>query len=69
MLTAAVIAAATMFVAAPAQSSIQELEKNLIPVGSKVPDFELETPDGSKIKLMETLKKSKVTIINFWFYN
>jgi cytochrome oxidase Cu insertion factor (SCO1/SenC/PrrC family) len=69
MFTTAVIAAAMIWVAPPAQSQIQELEKDLIAVGAQVPDFELETPDGKKFQLMETLKKNKVTILNFWFFN
>lgn len=64
-----ILAATTLAFAAAPSPQFEELEANLIPVGKKIPDFELQTPDGTKVKLLETLKKSKVTVINFWFYN
>jgi hypothetical protein len=66
---ATILAATTLTLAAAPFPQYEELEANLIPVGKKIPDFELQTPDGAKVKLLETLKKSKVTVINFWFYN
>lgn len=69
MLTTMVVATATMALAWAPAPQLEQFEAKLIPVGSKVPDFELQTPDGAKVKLLETLKKSKVTIINFWFYS
>lgn len=69
MIGTVLAAAATLLFAGAPAPQYQELEANLIPVGNKVPDFELQTPGGEKIKLLETLKKSKVTVINFWFFN
>ncbi|MER3462070.1 MAG: hypothetical protein C4340_04830 [Armatimonadota bacterium] len=68
MLTTILVATTLTLAAAPVPQ-LEEYEANLIPVGKKVPDYELRTPDGTKLKLHETLKKSKVTVINFWFYN
>ncbi|MEM4409997.1 MAG: hypothetical protein QXI19_14785 [Candidatus Caldarchaeum sp.] len=48
---------------------IEEFEKNLLPVGAKVPDFTLKTPDGEEVKFPEVFKKNKATILNFWFYH
>ncbi|MEW5883593.1 MAG: hypothetical protein AB1725_05145 [Armatimonadota bacterium] len=69
MLTTILAAAATVTLAGAPAPQLEQYEANLIPVGTKVPDFELQTPNGAKLKLLETLKKSKVTVINFWFYN
>jgi hypothetical protein len=51
------------------QGGIEEFEKNLLPVGAKVPDLTLKTPDGEEVKFSEVFKKNKATILNFWFYS
>lgn len=40
----------------------------LVPIGKGVPDFELPTPDGNRLALHQELKKTRVTLINFWFH-
>lgn len=61
--------AATLSMAVAPATQYPELEKNLLPVGSKVPDVTLTTASGKQAKLMAMLKGKKATILNFWFYN
>lgn len=44
------------------------LDAQLLPVGSKAPDFTLKTFDGKTIKLSQYVKGKKATLVNFWFY-
>lgn len=50
----------------PRVAGIREMVKNLnrVPVGSKVPDFELTTVDGKKIT--PSSLKGKVVLLDFW---
>lgn len=41
---------------------------NLLKVGSVAPAFTLNTPEGTRVSLVSTLKKNKATLVNFWFY-
>ncbi len=68
----ALLALSLSVMASPSLSlpqGIEEFEKNLLPVGAKVPDLTLKTPEGKEVKFSEVFKKNKATLINFWFYN
>lgn len=47
---------------------LAQYEARLIPVGKKVPDFDLPQAGGSRLSLYKQLKQGKVTLINFWFH-
>ncbi len=49
------------------KESSNALDAQLLPIGSKAPDFTLKTFDGKTIKLSEFVKGKKATILNFWF--
>ncbi len=34
--------------------------------GEQIPDFTMQTPEGSELSIMSELKKNKITIIDFW---
>jgi outer membrane lipoprotein-sorting protein len=40
----------------------------LIPVGSRVPDFDRPAPDGGRVNLLRTAREKKAVLINFWSY-
>ncbi|MCH8979496.1 MAG: hypothetical protein IH945_09695 [Armatimonadetes bacterium] len=68
MLTALLLTHALM--SAPAmQDPDAELTKNLIPIGTKVPNFKVKDDSGKDFDLYKTFKnkKTKATILNFWF--
>lgn len=60
MVTALLAAAA--IVAPP-----QDPTRDLLPIGSKAPDFTLKTSTGKSLKFSDVYKKNKATILNFWF--
>lgn len=62
------LAAATCALAVPPQT-FPEYEKQMLKVGQTIPDYEIQTPTGAKVRLLEYAKKKKATLINFWFYN
>lgn len=49
--------------------TLADYAAGLVAVDKNAPDFQLPTPDGERLALSDYVKKSKVTLINFWFYN
>lgn len=62
------LAVATYTLAVPPQT-FPEYEKQMLKVGQTIPDYEIPTHTGAKVKLLDYVKKNKATLINFWFYN
>ena len=48
--------------------SLDDYNKNLLPVGSAAPRFALSSPTGGKVALDDILKGKKAVLVNFWFY-
>ncbi len=46
--------------------SAQDPAKDLLKAGAKAPDFTAALLDGKKISLSATVKKNKLTLVNFW---
>ena len=68
MLTALLLTHALM--SAPAmQDPMAEFKKDLVPIGTKVPNFKVKDDKGKDFELYKTFenKKTKATILNFWF--
>jgi len=51
------------------QDPMAEYKKDLVPIGTKVPNFKIKDDKGKDFELYKTFKnkKTKATIINFWF--
>ena len=55
-------------VGAPAvQDPMEQYMKNMVPVGKMAPNFVVNDAAGKKFELHKSFKKSKGTIVNFWF--
>ncbi len=72
MLTALLLTHALL--AAPAiqdrdQDPFAQYKVDLIPIGTKVPNFKVKDDKGKDFELYKTFKnkKTKATILNFWF--
>ena len=51
-----------------AQDPYAAYKKDMIPIGTKVPNFKVKDDKGKDFDLYKTFKgKTKATIINFWF--
>lgn len=51
-----------------AQDPYAAYKKNLIPIGTKVPNFKVKDDKGKNFDLYKSFNdKTKATIINFWF--
>ena len=46
--------------------SAQDPAQNLLKVGKKAPDFTVTLLDGKKLTLSVTVKKNRLTLVNFW---
>ncbi|MCH7945144.1 MAG: hypothetical protein IIC73_03900 [Armatimonadetes bacterium] len=59
-----------VLVTAPAmQDPMAEYKKDLVPIGTKVPNFKVKDDKGKDFELYKTFenKKTRATILNFWF--
>ena len=68
MLTALLLTHA--LVTAPAmQDPMAEYKKDLVPIGTKVPNFKVKDDKGKDFELYKTFenKKTRATVLNFWF--
>ena len=48
--------------------SADSMDKSLVAVGKKAPDFTIPTPQGATVNLQKTAAVKKATVVNFWFY-
>ena len=69
MLTALLLTHMVATSATVPQDRYAELKKNLIPIGTKVPNFKVKDDNGKDFDLYTFLKntKTKATVLNFWF--
>jgi len=67
MLTALLLTHALM--SAPAMQDPSTQKVDLVPIGTKAPNFKVKDDKGKDFDLYKTFenKKIKATVINFWF--
>lgn len=56
----------TLFLALCSGGAFAQSNDDLLPVGSKAPDFRLKQNGGGTVRLSTLLKSNKVVLLNFW---
>lgn len=46
---------------------LEDLEKDLLKIGSIVPNSDVQIVGGRRVKVLELIKPSRISIVNFWF--
>lgn len=69
MLTALILTHALMSAPALEQDPMAAYKVDMVPIGTKVPNFKVKDDSGKDFDLYKSLKVkgTKATIINFWF--
>ena len=69
MLTVLLLTHALMSAPAQEQDPYAAYKVDLVPIGTKVPNFKVKDDKGKDFDLYKTFenKKTKATVINFWF--
>jgi outer membrane lipoprotein-sorting protein/thiol-disulfide isomerase/thioredoxin len=52
--------------AAPDKFPLADPAAGLLSLGTQAQDFELDTPDGRKLRLSDVYKNARVTLVSFW---